>query len=191
MTFPFFDYEGRVVSLLGRIDSSHADILADQLLRLETENSDDITLYISCTGGNLIDALKIVDVMDTLQSHVTAIAMGLVQGAGVLIFAAAAERLILPSALLATTGLWAMPGLELTPPSGFGSPGSHPRETLRTQLETQVDQLSSPVLARLVREAAGSPRLFTAEQAIALHLADAIAPARKSIELPKPIRHVR
>ena len=72
MTSPFFDYEGRVVSLLGRIDSSHVDVLADQLLRLETENSDDITLYVSCVGANLIDALKIADVMNTLQSHVTA-----------------------------------------------------------------------------------------------------------------------
>jgi hypothetical protein len=191
MISPFFDYEGRVVSLLGRNDSSHIDVLADQLLRLETESDEPITLYISSTGGNLIDALKIVDVMSTLQSHVTAIAMGLVQGAGVLIFATAAERLILPNALLATTGLWTMPGLELAPPSGFGSLGSHPRETLRTHLEAQVDQLSSPILARLVREAAGSPRLFTAEQAVALHLADAIAPRRKSIEEPKPIRHVR
>jgi len=191
MIAPFFDYEGRVVSLLGRIDSSHVDVLADQLLRLETENSDDITLYVSCTGGNLIDALKIVDVMNTLQSHVMAIAMGLVQGAGVLVFATALERFILPNALLATTGLWTMPGLELTPPSGFGSPGLHPRETLRAQLEAQVDQLSSPVLARFVREAAEAPRLFTAKQAIALHLADALAPARKAIELPKLLRHVR
>lgn len=191
MIAPFFDYEGRVVSLLGRIDSSQVDVLADQLLRLETESSEPITLYISSTGGNLIDALKIVDVMNTLQSHVTAIVMGLVQGAGVLIFATAAERLILPNALLATTGLWTMPGLEFTPPSGFGSPGFHPRETLRSQLEAQVDQLSSPVLARLVREAAETPRLFTAKQAVAVHLADALAPARKTIELPKPIRHVR
>ena len=126
MTSPFFDYEGRVVSLLGRIDSSHVDVLADQLLRLETESSEPITLSISSTGGNLIAALKIVDVMNTLQSHVTAIAMGLVQGAGVLIFATASERLILPSALLSTTGLWTMPGLEATPPSGFGSVGVQP-----------------------------------------------------------------
>ena len=191
MISPFFDYEGRVVSLLGRIDSSHVDVLADQFLRLETESDEPITLYISSTGGNLIDALKIVDVMNTLQSHVTAIAMGLVQGAGVLVFATASERLILPNALLATTGLWTMPGLELTPPSGFGSLGSHPRETLRTYLDAQVDNLDSPSVVRLVREAAETPRLFTAKQAIAVHLADAMAPARKTIDLPKPLRHVR
>jgi hypothetical protein len=193
MISPFFDHEGRVVSLLGRIESAEINLLADQLLRLETANSDAITLYVSSVGGDLVEALKIVDLMNTLHSHVTAVAMGLVQAAGVVIFASAPERLILPSALLSTADLWTIPALEVSPAFGFRPMGLQPREMLMSQLETQVDKLSSPALARLVREAATTPRLFTAEQAVASHLADTVVPTRNFIKSAKSkiLRHVR
>ena len=181
MISPFHDREGRVVSLLGRIDSSHVDVLVDQLLRLETENSRAITLYVSSTGGTLIDAFKIVDVLGTLSAPVTAIAMGLVQGAGVIAFAAAPERLILPNTLLSTAGLW----------TGLASTGVHSRDYLLDQLEVQTHQLNPAILGRLVREAATAPRLFTATEAIQTSLADTMAPTRKSRQTPKATCHVR
>ena len=176
MTQPFWDYEGRVVSLLGRIDSANIDILGDQLLRLDTASTKGITLYLSSIGGNLIDGFKILDILATLQSRVTAIAMGLVQGCGVLVFAAAPERFILPNSLLFTEGLWSATGLETNPASGFGSRQIHPRDALMTELAAQVDRLStqSPSLSRLIHEASVSPRLITAGQAVALGLADEI-----------------
>lgn len=190
-TAPLFDYEARVISLLGKIDSPHIDLLIDQLLRLDTESPKEITLYISCQSGTLIDALKVIDVMKTLRSQVTAIGMGLIQGVGVPIFAAAPKRFLFPNALLTTMGLWSISGLEIQPTTGFGSTAAHPRDALVKELEGQVEYLRPTILARLIREAATMPRLFTAQEAISLGLADDLVPTPKQILPPRSRSHVR
>jgi ATP-dependent Clp protease protease subunit len=193
---PLFDYDGRVVSLLGRIDSHHLDVLTDQFLRLDTDSKKEITLYVSCAGGNLVDAFRMLDILNALRSPVTSIALGLVEGIGVLIFAAANKRYILPSALLSTAGLWALPERVIAPISGFGAARVYSHEDLIQVLKKQVDELGltrSVHLCRVVHEAAQSPRLFSAEQAIAFDLADVIGPNRRILNRAKtpPHQHVR
>lgn len=190
-TAPLFDYEARVISLLGKIDSPHIDLLIDQLLRLDTQSPKEITLYISSQGGTLIDALKVIDVMKTLRSPAIVIGMGLIQGAGIPIFAAAPKRFLFPNALLTTMSLWAVHGLEIQPATGFGFAAAHPRDALVKELEDQVEHLRPATLARLIREAATMPRLFTAQEAISLGIADDLVPTPKQILPPRSRFHVR
>ena len=159
---PFVDYDSRVLSLLGRIEQSHIDALADQLLRLDAARRSNIIVYVSSQGGNIHDALKITDIFDCLRSKVIAIGMGHVQGAGLIILSCAAERLILPSCILSTAGLF---DFEFRQAS-----------SLIEALEPRISALgkSSKELSTLIRSAVHGIQFLTADQAKELNLIDSI-----------------
>jgi ATP-dependent protease ClpP protease subunit len=167
---PFVDYDSRVLSLLGRIEQSHIDALADQLLRLDAARRSNIILYVSSQGGNIHDALKITDILDCLRSKVTVIGMGHVQGAGLIILSCASERLVLPSCIFSTAGLFDFEFRQAT--------------SLIEALEPRISALgkSSKELSKLIRSAAHGIQFLSANQAMELNLIDsiyAIPPSRK------------
>ena len=55
------DYEARIVCLLGLVDQQSLNVLVDFLLRCDAENAREITLYVSCQGGDIIQSLKVLD----------------------------------------------------------------------------------------------------------------------------------
>lgn len=166
-----FDYESRVISLHGHVCESDFTVLTDHLLRLDTESPKTITIYLTAQGGNLIDALKILDVFETLRSPTVGIALGLNEGAAVLILAAAKTRIMLPSAILHSIKLWNLPN-ENT------KIGLHSVTTisLRSLLHRRLKVIASRWTAavQLAHEAEKEPRLISAGDALELGLIDQI-----------------
>jgi ATP-dependent protease ClpP protease subunit len=159
---PFVDHHARIVSLLGRVGHTEIDALGDQLLRLDTARRKPITLYLSCQGGTVVDALKITDIFACLRSRVTAIGMGLVEGSGVIILACSSERILLPSAILSTAGLHQFETRQAS--------------SLAEALEPRIAALekASAQLPELIRSASRDFRFFTAGEARQLKLIDKI-----------------
>jgi ATP-dependent protease ClpP protease subunit len=159
---PFVDHYARVVSLLGRVGHAEIDALGDQLLRLDTARRKPITLYLSCQGGTVLDALKITDIFACVRSKVTAIGMGLVEGAGVIILACAAERILLPSAILSTAGLYQFETRQAS--------------SLVEVLEPRIAVLekASAQLPKLIRSSSRDFQFLTADEARRFKLIDKI-----------------
>jgi ATP-dependent protease ClpP protease subunit len=67
VTAPLFDFEARVVNLLGRVGPAEINTVIDNLLRLDTDSAKKITVYISCQGGDIVEALKLVDTVGLLR----------------------------------------------------------------------------------------------------------------------------
>ncbi|MCE0496773.1 MAG: ATP-dependent Clp protease proteolytic subunit [Methylacidiphilales bacterium] len=165
------DFHERIISVLGQVEERDFDLLNDQLLRLDTHNGKPITIYLSAKGGNLVDVLKVVDVVATLRSTTVGIGMGLLEGASAAILIAMQKRIMMPSALLFLSGLWNLPSHQ-------ENVGLHPVSTtsLQTHLHQRLNELEthSPQLAQLVREAEKQPRFITASEALQLGLCDQI-----------------
>jgi ATP-dependent protease ClpP protease subunit len=177
LTGTLFEYEARILSLLGRIDHSQVDLAVDQLLRCDADSDQDITVFLSCQGGNLIEGLKLVDTVGLLRSRLTAVGLGFIEGAAVLLLASAHQRILLPSALVCTAGLWNLPQLhpEARPGIGLHQPASI-GELLRSRLTEQLDQAVNLSERRwgCLLDPEASPRILTAAQCLELGLADAI-----------------
>jgi ATP-dependent protease ClpP protease subunit len=169
LTGPLVDYNGRVASLLGPIDHTEINLLVDQLLRLDTARRKPITLYLSCIGGSLVDAFKVVDIMTGLRSPVITVAMGLVEGAAVIILACAAKRLMLPSSVLSTAGLYLF--------------GTSQATTLAETLQPKIEELGwrSPEIVGLIRRAERRQEFLSAPEALRLGLIDRIQTVRANL----------
>ena len=177
-TATLLDYEARIVSLLGAIGEGEINLLIDLLLRCDSESGTDITLYLSSQGGDVLQALKVIDTLRLLRSHVTAVGLGLVEGAAVVVLAACPRRVVFPSVLISTAGLWALPmaHADLREPMGLGG-GSDPRHQLLAKVQQQVERsfANAPQnLRSLLANPAQPPRLFNAAEAIEVGFADHI-----------------
>jgi ATP-dependent protease ClpP protease subunit len=174
---PLFDYEARILSLLGRIDPSQVDLAVDQLLRCDADSDDGITVFLSCQGGNLIEGLKLVDSIGLLRSRLTAVGLGLIEGAAVLLLASAHQRILFPSALVSTAGLWDLPDLHPQARSGIGlHQQASIRDQLRARLAERINQAMNLSGRRweCLLDPETSPRILTAAQCLELGLADGI-----------------
>lgn len=177
LTGTLFEYEARILSLLGRIDHSQIDLAVDQLLRCDAESDKDITVFLSCQGGNLIEGLKLVDAIGLLRSQVTAIGLGLIEGAAVLLLALAHQRVLFSSTLVSTAGLWDLPQLHPQTRPGIGL---HQTPSIGDQLRSRLMERLDHALRPSERQWEGLldpdavPRILTASQCLELGLADAI-----------------
>jgi ATP-dependent protease ClpP protease subunit len=163
----FQDFEARVLGLHGQAEERDFNALADNLLRLDTESDDPITIYFSCAGGNLIEVLKLIDVLIALRSPTVGIGLGLIQNAGAVILAATTTPMMLPSAILFPSRLWDLPSQQIRV-------GLHSSEStsIQTLLHRRLDELdaSLPHVVSFVREAEQDSRLITAHRAKQLSL---------------------
>ncbi len=191
-SLPLFDHDGRVVSLLGNADAASIHLLIDQLLRLDTARRAPITLYVSSEGGSLMDGLKLMDIVFLLRSPVTAIGMGCIDGAGLILFATARQRWLLPSAVLSTSSLWRLPRMDAAASIGLG-----PRQNGNVSLvDIATDRIEvtverrCPELSRLILQARDRPAVFAAAESLRLGLADRVLTKRVRSPrlLPSPSR---
>jgi ATP-dependent protease ClpP protease subunit len=191
LTGILFEYEARILSLLGPVDHSQINLAIDQLLRCDADSDKDITVFISCQGGNLIEALKLVDTVGLLRSQLTAIGFGLIEGAAVPMLASAHQRILMASTLVSTAGLWELPHLhpEARPGIGLHPQSSSMGEQLRARLLDQI-KTSERSWGKVLDPNAAS-RLFTASQCLELGLADAVVegPNRLLQRLKRKERH--
>ena len=176
---PLFDYQGRVISLLGGIDHQEIDRLIDHLLRLDTASRRPITLYVSCRGGSIVEALMITDIFASLRSRVTGIGMGLIAGAGAVILASTHDRVLLPSAVLSTAGLHDFAVSQAT--------------TLVETIQPRIEALGerSPRLVELINRAERRQEFISAPEALRKCLIDRIHEKHVPDRVPERISRVR
>ena len=78
----------RTVMLTGEISKESADIVIRNLLVLDSESNDPITLYINSPGGDVDGGFAIYDIIRFISSPVTIIGAGLVASAASLVLLA-------------------------------------------------------------------------------------------------------
>lgn len=89
----------RIIFLGSAIDSQVANTVVAQLLFLDSQNQEDIKLYINSPGGHVTAALAIYDTMNFVKSDVSTICIGIAASAAAVLLAAGVKgkRLALPN----------------------------------------------------------------------------------------------
>lgn len=67
----------RIIFLSDEIDSDVCNIIKAQLLYLDYENNDDISIYIDSPGGSVYSGMGLLDVMDFIKSNIQTVNTGL------------------------------------------------------------------------------------------------------------------
>lgn len=67
----------RIIFLSDEIDSDICNIIKAQLLYLETQSDEDISIYIDSPGGSVYSGLGLLDVMDFVQPDIATVNTGL------------------------------------------------------------------------------------------------------------------
>jgi len=89
----------RIIFLGTGIDDQVANTVVAQLLFLDSQNQDDIKLYINSPGGQVTAALAIYDTMNFIKSDVSTICIGVAASAAAVLLSAGekGKRFILPN----------------------------------------------------------------------------------------------
>ncbi|PJC85391.1 ATP-dependent Clp endopeptidase, proteolytic subunit ClpP [Vibrio sp. HA2012] len=90
----------RIIFLTGQVEDQMANIVAAQLLFLESENPDkDIFLYINSPGGSVTAGMSIYDTMQFIKPDVSTVCMGQACSMGAFLLAGGAKgkRHVLPN----------------------------------------------------------------------------------------------
>ncbi|MEU8224124.1 ATP-dependent Clp protease proteolytic subunit [Kribbella sp. NPDC048915] len=82
----------RVILVGGRLDDALANHVASQLLLLDAQGNDPITLHLSASESGLDAALSVAGAIGLITAPVHAVARGTVRGAAIAVLAAAAQR---------------------------------------------------------------------------------------------------
>ena len=90
-------FEPRVVVLTGRLDDMTANRVSAELMTLDAQGDDAVTLRIDCADGSLALALTLMDVIELLGAQVHALCMGQVGGAAVGVLSVCHHRASMPS----------------------------------------------------------------------------------------------
>jgi ATP-dependent Clp protease, protease subunit len=79
--------ERRMVFLRGPLQETTASDMVAQLLLLDAESADDVTMYIDCPGGSATDMFAIHDVVQLMRARVHTRCVGLAASAGAILLA--------------------------------------------------------------------------------------------------------
>jgi ATP-dependent Clp protease, protease subunit len=82
-------FEQRILFLKGPLEDDMCDRLVAQMLALDTDSDDDITLYVNSPGGIITGMFAIYDTMYLLRSKVNTRCIGLAASAGAFLLATA------------------------------------------------------------------------------------------------------
>jgi ATP-dependent Clp protease protease subunit len=80
-------YQKRVLYLRGPIQEDVADRLVAEMMALDAESSEDITLYINSPGGEIPGMFAIYDVMHLMEAKVNTVCVGMAASAGAFLLA--------------------------------------------------------------------------------------------------------
>ena len=67
----------RIIIINGEINNDVANSVIAQLLFLDSQNNDDISIYINSPGGSVTDGMAIYDTMNFVKSNVSTIGLGI------------------------------------------------------------------------------------------------------------------
>lgn len=89
----------RIIFITGEIDDDTANSVIGQLLFLDSQNNDDISLYINSPGGSITAGMAIYDTMNFIKSDVSTICIGMSASMASVILASGkkGKRYILPN----------------------------------------------------------------------------------------------
>ena len=105
-TLPFGDwvrsrmFDQRTVLVSGELTTDLATAAAAELMTLDGEGDELVTVHLDCGGGSLEAAFTLIDVVDLVGVPVHTVAVGRVAGPAVGVLAAADRRLALPHAAI-------------------------------------------------------------------------------------------
>ena len=90
----------RIIILNGEINDNLANSIVAQLLFLDSENHEDISLYINSPGGSVTAGMAIYDTMNFVKSSVSTICLGMAASMAAFLLSSGEEkkRYILPNA---------------------------------------------------------------------------------------------
>lgn len=90
----------RIVIITGEIDDNTANIVVAQLLYLDSQNNNDISLYINSPGGSVTAGMAIYDTMNFINSDVQTICLGIAASMGAFLLSSGqkGKRCALPNA---------------------------------------------------------------------------------------------
>lgn len=169
----------RIVYLGTEVDDGVANVIVAQLLHLESEDSErEINLYLNSPGGSMTAMLAIYDTMQFIHAPVATTCVGQAASAAAVLLAAGApgRRSILPHGRVllhqpSAEGRGTLPDLVL-----------HAQEVIRirSQLEAVLAAHTGQSLERL-RVDTDRDKIFTADQAVAYGLVDAVITSRKQL----------
>jgi len=77
--------DDRIIFLSDEIDSDVCNIIKAQLLYLDTESDDDISIYLDTPGGSVYSGLGLLDVMDYINCDISTVNTGLAASMGAVI----------------------------------------------------------------------------------------------------------
>jgi ATP-dependent Clp protease protease subunit len=80
-------FESRILYLKGPIEDTQADALVAQMLALDADAKDDITLYVNSPGGIISGLFAVYDTMQLLRSKVNTRCVGMAASAAAVILA--------------------------------------------------------------------------------------------------------
>ncbi len=75
-------FESRILFLKGPLDDEATDSLVAQMLALDADSDEDITLYVNSPGGIITGMFALYDTMNLLKSNVDTRCVGLAASAG-------------------------------------------------------------------------------------------------------------
>lgn len=84
--------QNRIVFLTGEINDSLASLVVSELLYLDSQNKNDIYLYINSPGGSVTSGLAIYDTMKFINAKVITIGMGMCASMGAFLLSSGDER---------------------------------------------------------------------------------------------------
>lgn len=87
----------RIIFITGEINDINANSIIGQLLYLDSQNDQDIYLYINSPGGSVTAGLGIYDTMNYIKSNVITIGVGLCASMGAFILSSGTKRYALPN----------------------------------------------------------------------------------------------
>ncbi len=86
----------RIIFIGSDIDSNLANIVNAQLLFLDSQNNNEITIYINSPGGSVYDGLAIYDTIHMIKSPIKTVCIGLAASMASILLAAGSKRYALP-----------------------------------------------------------------------------------------------
>lgn len=89
----------RIIIINDEINSEVANSVVAQLLYLDSQNNEDINIYINSPGGSVVDGLAIYDTMNLIKSDCSTIGMGMCASMAAFLLSSGqkGKRMILPN----------------------------------------------------------------------------------------------
>lgn len=131
----------RIVVLNGEVEDNMASAIVAQLLYLDNENQEDITMYINSPGGVITSGMSIFDTMKYIKSRVITVCIGQACSMGAFLLSSGDYRMSMPNARI-----------MIHQPSG----GSHGQAT-DIEIQSKEIQKMKDFLNRYLSEQTGQP----------------------------------